>query len=322
VTDPTAFDVQPGDEGRHSPGPEQWWSESWYLDFVSEDGTLGGYVRLGLYPNQSVSWWTAAVVGPDREPVMAIDLQLPPPTTPVPPQPGGDTEVLVETDATAIACQIVDPLKAMRVVSSSPAGVYATAADVYRGAATAATRLDLDITWRTDGRAHHYDRTTRYEIPCLVEGSLAIGDETFTVAGPGQRDHSWAPRDWWSIDWCWFSGRLDDATRVHGAHIRVAPELVLSFGYRQDGDGTWVPIEDGLVVEETLGEEQLPTAGTIRCEPAGIDLAVEPLSYGPLLFVDPDGRVDRFPRAMARYTTPDGRTGLGWIEWNQVQRPT
>jgi hypothetical protein len=53
----------------------------------------------------------------------------------------------------------------------------------------------------------------------------------------------------------------------------------------------------------------------------GLDLTVEPLAFGPLLFVDPDGRVDRFPRALARFTAPDGRTGLGWVEWNQVQRP-
>ena len=33
----------------------------------------------------------------------------------------------------------------------------------------------------------------------------------------------------------------------------------------------------------------------------------------------PDGRISRFPRAVARFVAADGRTGLGWIEWNQPQ---
>ena len=30
-----------------------------------------------------------------------------------------------------------------------------------------------------------------------------------------------------------------------------------------------------------------------------------------------DGRVSRFPRALVRCRTDDGREGTGWIEWNQ-----
>ena len=42
--------VDPSDEQRHPPGPEQLWNESYYLDFVNDgdgegDGTLAGYVR-------------------------------------------------------------------------------------------------------------------------------------------------------------------------------------------------------------------------------------------------------------------------------------
>ena len=30
-----------------------------------------------------------------------------------------------------------------------------------------------------------------------------------------------------------------------------------------------------------------------------------------------DGRVSRFPRSLCRFATDDGRTGVGWTEWNQ-----
>jgi hypothetical protein len=308
--------VDAADEGRHEPGPDIWWNESWYLDFVADDGSIAGYVRLGLYPNQGVAWWTVAVVGPDRELIEAVDLTLPVP------EPNGQGPVEIDANGTSVAIRFDDPLQAMRIVASGPATTYADPADVYRSAAPDAAPLDLalDLTWRSDGQPYHYVHTTRYELPCLVEGTLTIDGTTVAITGQGQRDHSWAPRDWWTIDWCWFAGRLDDGTRVHGADIRIAPELRPSFGYVQDDDGVH-PIEEGLVVDETLGAEQLPTAATIRCAPVGLDLTVEPLAFGPLLFVDPDGRVDRFPRALARFTAPDGRTGLGWVEWNQVQRP-
>jgi hypothetical protein len=50
-----------------------------------------------------------------------------------------------------------------------------------------------------------------------------------------------------------------------------------------------------------------------------LELAIEPVAFGPLLLTSTDGRVSRFPRAMARFTADDGRTGTGWIEWNQPE---
>ena len=37
--------------GATRPATERLWGESWYFDFTNREGTLGGYVRLGLYPN-------------------------------------------------------------------------------------------------------------------------------------------------------------------------------------------------------------------------------------------------------------------------------
>jgi hypothetical protein len=48
-----------------------------------------------------------------------------------------------------------------------------------------------------------------------------------------------------------------------------------------------------------------------------VAVEVEPIAYGPILLTSPDGRVGYFPRAAARFSTEDGRRGLGWIEWNQ-----
>jgi len=43
---------------------------------------------------------------------------------------------------------------------------------------------------------------------------------------------------------------------------------------------------------------------------------VTPRGFGPLRLEAPDGRVTHFQRAMADFRTADGRSGVGWIEWN------
>jgi hypothetical protein len=301
--------VDPADESTHAPGPEEWFNESWYLDFVDDAGEVAGYVRLGCHPNQGVAWWTAAFIAPDLPCVMSTDYTLPLPA------PG---EMTAARGDVSVACTVTEPLEAFRVVASAPAVSYDNASGVYDGSAGTPTTIAFDVTWTTDGEPYHYVLSTRYEIPSRATGTVTVGDRTYTIAANGQRDHSWANRDWWSFEWCWFAGWLDDGTRVHGADIRLNPDFRLSFGYRQ-ADGEVVPIEAELVTSEELGAFGMPTSGTISCPPAGVALTAEPIAFGPLLLVNKEGRRAHFNRAATRFTTPDGRRGLGWIEWNQVQ---
>src|SRR3954469_21141324 len=74
---PAPLRPEPADEGRHPPGPEELWNESWYFDAVSEDGSLGVWLRLGLYPRLGLSWYTAYVVGPERASVAVVDFAAP-----------------------------------------------------------------------------------------------------------------------------------------------------------------------------------------------------------------------------------------------------
>jgi len=63
VADVVTTPATAADERRHEPEGETYWGESWYLDFTDEAGGLGGYVRLGLYPNLGVAWYWACLVG-------------------------------------------------------------------------------------------------------------------------------------------------------------------------------------------------------------------------------------------------------------------
>jgi hypothetical protein len=314
-----AHAVQPSDEARHAPDAEELWNESYYCDFVDHDGSIGGWFRLGLYPNLGVAWWTAWIVRPGQPGVASVDYH-----SPIPP---GDT--LATTTGhpdTRIEIDVVYPLEEFRLASDTAGLLIAPDARSYDDTAGTPTRLGVDLTWVTDGAPYHYELTTRYEIPCTVSGTVTIGKETLQVATPaqGQRDHSWGVRDWWAFGWCWCSMRLDDGTRIHLSDIRIpdAPFPVF-FGYIQT-PGECRPVT-ALTVTEELGALGFPSGVRIDVAAApayDLHLDITPEAFGPVLLRDEKhDRTSRFPRAMLTCRTDDGRTGAGWIEFNQPEPP-
>jgi hypothetical protein len=315
--------VLPDDEARHTPDGEDLWNESYYCDFVRADGSMGGWLRLGLYPNRQLAWWTTWIVWPDRPGVCSADY-----TAPVPP---GDGLVSETTAGQRIEIDLRRPLEEFRLAASAPAHIIDPPEQVYARGEQSGTpvQLDVDLTWKTDGVPYHYDLTTRYEIPCLVTGTVTVDGETFRIDGQGQRDHSWGVRDWWAFGWCWCSLRLDDGTRIHLADIRMNLGIPVFFGYIQrPGE---VHPATALTVTEDVGAHGFPSRARVEIavgpgpEPdsAGVPLVLEvtPVAFGPVLLRNDDGRTSRFPRAMVRCRADDGRTGSGWIEWNQPDQP-
>ena len=87
------------DEGRHLPGTEELWGESWYHDWAASDGSYGGYLRLGLYPNRNVVWYWVALVREGQPLVLLVDHEVPAP--PMPAEPAADPTVIVAADSRA-----------------------------------------------------------------------------------------------------------------------------------------------------------------------------------------------------------------------------
>jgi hypothetical protein len=302
----TNHEVVAADEARHTPDSEELWNESWYADVVAPDGSVAAYIRLGLYPNLGTAWWHVAVVGPDRPVVVCqrTDLDVP-----------GDG-FAVSTDGVDIALSIDKDLESFTVRGTMTGTRHDAAVDIYDGKPGDPVSIEVDLTWATVGVPYHYGVTTRYEIPCAVTGSVTVDGEQVRLDGPGQRDHSWGVRDWWTFGWCWSAGHLDDGTHTHLTHVRMEG-LEFAPGYVQR-NGELNPVRSGRVTEEVD-----PDGFTDHATAFHDDLVVEiePIAFGPILLTSPDGRVGRFPRASARFSTADGRTGLGWVEWNQPPPP-
>lgn len=265
------------DEQVHEPGDDLLWNESYYLDFVSDDGELGGYVRIGLYPNWKRTWFWARLVTPAGEVAAVTDQEAP------------ATGLTIATDAYEADLATTDPLRAVRLRLASPG-------------------LSLDLEWRTRGGVYGYQLTPRYEIPCEVTGT--IGGRPFR--GHGERDHSWGVRDWWSISWTWSSGRLTDGTHLHGTQVNLGTPLPWpAFTVPPGGD---IEHAEGFSAATEFDGDR--PARTLLSFP-GQAVTVTPIVFAPVTLTSPEGTVAAFPRAMCALRSEDGRTGHGWTEWHQ-----
>jgi hypothetical protein len=182
----------------HRPGTDRLWSESWYFDFASVDGSVGGFVRIGDYPNLGRRWlWAYATVG-SRAVGCALDRPL--------------------TARREAPWQAADPSLWLRIEAAPDCWFITAAGDGF----------GMDLTWREQGAAYHYGRGSRIEQPGWAAGEVSIDGTSHPLDGPGQRDHSWGVRDWWRFGWTWCAGWLSDGTRYQAtlldARGRIAPD--------------------------------------------------------------------------------------------------
>ena len=302
----------PADERSHEPGPEETWNESWYFDFATRDGSLGGYVRIGFHPHLDGGkvWYWACLVGEGRPLVTVIDHDVPTPR-------GASLEIRSEglwADHTVEA-----PFDHFSLGCEAFALALDDPSEVYRDPRGDRVAFGLDLEWETDGGVYAYPGVTRYEVPCHVHGEVLVGDERLDIDAIGQRDHSWGTRDWWTPSWMWTAGWLDDGTRFHGTAVWLGEQQVPYHpGYVTAGGTSPDP---GLLSttgsEADLGAHGLPRRATVTL--GELELAVAPVAFSPVRLSAGGGRESRFPRALSRFRAADGRDGVGWIEWNQPQ---
>src|ERR1019366_2262023 len=245
-----AFQLRAEDEGRHIVGTDELWGESWYHDFAAADGSYGGYARLGLYPNLDIAWYWVYLVRRGEPLVLIRDH-----AAPCPPK-GAPLDLSGERFTASWRC--TDPLSTWRITTEGTRIAVADPATAFHreGGADVAVRIDLE--WRGVAPVFPYPEATRYEQAAWVEGEMIIGDQRIAVHCPGERDHSWGRRDWWSFPWLWTAGRLDDGTWFHGGRSLVTGAGASNFqtGFVVDPDLTMHRIE-AIEFEPQLDAEKL-----------------------------------------------------------------
>jgi hypothetical protein len=301
----------PADERRHQPADSgTYFNESWYFDFSRDDGT-GGYVRLGLYPNQRLAWYWAYLVTPEHGLVAVRDHEVPLPR-------GNALEIRADSLWGECVCETPMEhwglgLEAFGVRLDSPG-------DAYRGEIGERLPVGLDLEWEASTPVFDYPYPdehpgAHYEHAGVVHGELLIGSDRIPFEGRGERDHSWGDRDWWQWGWHWTSFQIGD---TFAANVVKADELEVATGYVWRLGEELQPVTE-MLLETHHGDDDIPTAARYVIE-HDLEVDVEVVAAAPVPLVAPDGRTARFPRALCRYTTAEG-TGTGWCEWNQVGRP-
>ena len=300
------MELTAADEGRHLPGTDALWGESWYHDFAASDGSYGGYLRLGLYPNQQVAWYWVHLVREGKPLVLVRDHTVACPTA---------MEGPVEATSARVqgSWGPIEPLRKYRIATEGTGVELANPADAFHGEHGPEVPVRLDLTWEGVTEPFPYTATTRFEQSAWVSGEVVIGDERIDVHCPGQRDHSWGVRDWWLFGWVWCSGRLDDDTWWHCARSIVPKIDIFQTGYVVTPDMALHPVEK-IGVDYELDAEELPIKGSLKV--GDLDLTWTAEMHAPVLLVSPEGKESCFPRAVCAFETPDGRKGRGWIEFN------
>jgi hypothetical protein len=303
------------DEGPHRPAASRLWAEFWDFDFAAADGTLGGYVRLGLYPNLGVAWFWASLVGSGRPLVAVRDQDVPLPRR-------ASTEVRAEGLWSAFTCE--SPFEHWSIGLEAFAVALDEPAEAYAGERGDRVALGLDLEWESAVTPVITPVTvptgadppgTSYQQPCEVYGEILVGDERIEFSGPGQREHAWGEKDWWRGPGWRAAGRLRDG-RAFSAWGDGTLALRAT-GYVV-GAGEAVPATP-VTIDSVLTPDGLASSASLVVD--GLELAVTPLAHAPVVLEAPDGRRSRLARALCRFDDrQEGQgeqdlTGVGWSEW-------
>ncbi len=298
------------DELAHPAPGDALWNESWYFDFADSAAGIGGWIRLGLYPNEGQAWVNGLICGPGLPTVALNDFRAAVPTDPNNTQASGIT----------LSHQAIEPLRSYRVAMHGQGRSFDHPGELLRDGDGSPVPVSIDLVWSTAGRPYRYRLATRYEIPCTVSGTVIVGERSYDVkAAAGQRDHSWGVRDWWSMDWVWSAIHLDDGTHLHAVEVRIPGIDPVALGYLQGPDGNLDELRSVRATED-FGPDGLPAGAHVSVQPGDLELHVTPVGHAPVRLVADDGRVAEFPRAWVKVTTGDGRSGVGWMEWNRNRR--
>ena len=296
------------DERPHRPGTEALWAESWYFDYAAEDGSLGGYARLGLYPNLGVAWYWASLVGAGRPLVAVRDHEVALPRR-------SSMEVRAEGLWSALNCETPHDhwslgLEAFGVAMDDPTEAFGAE----RGERTA---LGLDLEWEASAPVVVRPAGTgpsagRYEQACAVYGDVLVGDERLELSGWGRREHWWGIQDWWAGGWSAAWGRLGDDRVVAGWQATTGSGGG-DGGYVIDPSGRKQPAAAEL--QTLMAPTGLPVTASLALGDLRVDLT--PIGHAPVLVEGPGARTSRWPGpcAAAMPAGPgaawDGQNGSG-----------
>ncbi len=206
----TGFKIRldPQDEYTHTPDAASNYNESMYFNMFDPAQKVGGWFRIGNRPNEGYAETSVCLYLPDGR----VGFMFGRPKI----------ENNDEMNAGGLRIEIVEPLKKLKVhfegkvlLLDKPFDM-ANPSQAYKNHPTVPCSVELDYegvspmfggeTVKEDGSSLEIDpeksfAKAHYEQHMAANGTISIGDESWSVSGFGLRDKSWGPRHWQAINW-------------------------------------------------------------------------------------------------------------------------
>ena len=252
------------DEGAHAPDPDDpIWQESWIFIWWDEQNGIGGLQRVGHLPNQGKANYWNGLMTADGARYLADEHDLP--------LGSGDRHELGLTAGAQRMAAITESTGAIDF-DDGDSELHLHYEDFY----------PMCEVWEhgSGGNVEADMAAAHFETSGRVTGTARIGDREFEVDGTYQRDHSWGPRDWETLNGHrWVVGTAGPEFSFSSA-VMLGSSDVVSGGYViRDGirhQATEVDIVVGIEPDNVTARNatvawQLESGETVvvDCEPAG-----------------------------------------------------
>ncbi|MCX7619895.1 MAG: hypothetical protein N2037_03495 [Acidimicrobiales bacterium] len=315
--------LEPHDEYMHDVGPEPNFNESMYFNFYDPALGLGGFVRLGNRPNEGKGEMTVCLWLPDGR--VGFMFQRPEVHTNEAFNAAGlrfdvvtpferldvryDGTVLLLDDPLAMA----DPRAAFASNPTAPCTIslqYRGLSPMFGGEPDEASERPGE-----EFAKGHYEQLV------AASGTIAVGDDSWSVTAYGLRDHSWGPR-YWQAPWYyrWLTANFGEEFGFMGSRIARRDGEGTRGGFVWDGERLHL-CNDFHIQSTWTGADRYheSIAATLRAadedgKPIEWRVTGEVLSLIPLRNRR-DGLVTRISEGLTRWTLADGRIGYGLSEY-------
>lgn len=315
----------PADEETHQVGRERTWNESRYVDFWDPVDRVGGWLRLGMRPNEEQAEVSVCVYlsgggagfSFQRARIEGNSLSA-----------GGQSWAVVDAFAHN-AIHFDGPLQVLPDpwMLAEPRGTRPPSETVECSMRIDARSCGLEAVMGAD--QDHIDRIflpgqadAHYQHLAWTQGTIKVGNDVHYVRGRGAKDHSWGARNWLAKVYLrWHTCVLEDGSGFMLMRA-VGPTKETRSGH------VW---EDGrlhLVDDFSMRNSYGPSP---RHELRSVELVIRsgrrswsavgtPVSWLPLRHrhTKPGGRVQvlRIVKSPTDWVWGDGRAGAGAVEYH------
>jgi hypothetical protein len=315
------------DEGLHEVGTASNWNESRYVDFWDASARAGGWLRIGMRPNEQRAEVSVCAYLPDGRIAVRFD------RTPIDGNglAAGGQNWHVDEPYARNTVRYAGPVHVLPDgwLLTDPRRAYATSPQVDCEIELTVVSRGLSAVMGSD--QDHIDRIFlpgqadfHYQHLAWTSGKIRVGDESWTVHAQGGKDHSWGPRNWHAKTYLrWHTGVIDDQTGFMLLRA-VGPTKTTRGGHVWDA-GRFRLVDDFEMVNEYAGtphHELRSVALTIRAgERSWITRGI-PQTWLPLRHRRPGPNGDeallRIVKSPTVWTWPDGRVGSGACEYHDL----